>query len=105
MFQHSYFRVVGHFGSNYIFMWNQCNYFQTATQCGFRVSKRDMASHLRMGKGGLRQDLQRINDKMMGGGSRDKIDMLDELVESKVLKINVNKKDAATRNEGGEQLT
>ena len=36
---------------------------------------------------------QRINDKMMGGGSRDKIDMLDELVESKIIKISA-KKDA-----------
>jgi regulator of replication initiation timing len=33
---------------------------------------------------------KRINDKMMGGGSRDKIDMLDELVDSKIIKINVN---------------
>jgi len=32
---------------------------------------------------------KRINDKMMGGGSRDKIDMLDELVDSKIIKINV----------------
>jgi len=32
---------------------------------------------------------QRINDKMMGGGSRDKIDMLDELVDSKIIKIKV----------------
>ena len=46
---------------------------------------------------------KRINDKMMGGGSRDKIDMLDELVESKVLKINVNKKDETIRN--GPNLT
>jgi len=28
---------------------------------------------------------RRINDKMMGGGSKDKIDMLDELVDSKTL--------------------
>ena len=56
---------------------------------------------------------KRINDKMMGGGSRDKIDMLDELVESKVLKIIVDKKDEAIQCgpnltpeefEGGEQL-
>jgi len=30
---------------------------------------------------------RRINDKMMGGGSKDKIDMLDELAESKLLTI------------------
>jgi hypothetical protein len=28
---------------------------------------------------------KRINEKMMGGGSRDKIDILDELVDSKIL--------------------
>ena len=36
---------------------------------------------------------RRINEKMMGGGSRDKIDMLDELVESKVIKINAEKEE------------
>jgi Fe-S cluster assembly ATPase SufC len=30
---------------------------------------------------------RRINDKMMGGGSKDQIDMLDELVDSKLLTI------------------
>jgi hypothetical protein len=33
---------------------------------------------------------RRINEKMMGGGSRDKIDMLDELVESKSVRIDVD---------------
>ena len=46
---------------------------------------------------------KRINDKMMGGGSRDKIDMLDELVESKVLKINVNTTDVTRHSEGQDQ--
>jgi hypothetical protein len=33
---------------------------------------------------------RRINEKMMGGGSRDKIDMLDELVDSKALRIDID---------------
>jgi Fe-S cluster assembly ATPase SufC len=30
---------------------------------------------------------RRINDKMMGGGMKDKIDMLDELVDSNILAL------------------
>ncbi len=34
---------------------------------------------------------RRINDKMMGGGMKDKIDMLDELVDSKILALTIGK--------------